>query len=94
MELTKEEFNSAIANLATKDDLSKMATKVEISLELENQTKELKKFAEDQTETLARMVSSQVVKDLEDKLNMAVRMALLENQMSEIRSALHLNPSR
>lgn len=87
MELTKKDFEQILTKKLNDQTKS-------FDAKLDKQTKELKAFAENQTEILARMVASQVVRDINDKLSMAVRMARMEEQMQEIRSALNLSPSR
>jgi hypothetical protein len=85
MELTKEHFDKVVTGLASKDDL-----KV--------QTKELKKFSEDQTEALARIISKTVAEPMEaqfrklnSRLDLQQRVEKLETEMTEMKLALHLS---
>ena len=78
-------------------ELTKKELEQILDQKLDKQTKELKQFAEDQTEHLARLISDSVVKplgeqieDLEKKVNVKPRVEKLEKQMTEMRSALHL----
>jgi len=85
MELTQQHFDQTIKTLATKDDLK-------------IQTKELKEFAKEQTDELARIISTSVAEPMEDhfrkldnKIDVKARVEILEKQMSEMRTALHLS---
>ncbi len=73
MELTKEyfeqhldqQFAEKLKNLATKDDLKGFATKDDLKTSLAAQSEELKAFAEEQTESLARIIAATVVEPME-----------------------------
>ena len=92
MELTKEQFEQVLDQ-----KLSKMATKAD----LEHQTKELKAFAEDQTEHLARLVSNSVIEPISEQfkevkkdiknLDIKPRLEKLEKDMAGIKTALSLS---
>ncbi len=96
MELTKKDFEQILTRKL--DDQTRLFdAKLDkqtqaFDAKLDKQTKDLKVFSEDQTETLARIVSKQVVSDMEDKLNMAVRMARAEDRIKKIYGALNLSP--
>jgi prefoldin subunit 5 len=108
MELTREEFeqilDKKISNLATKDSLINLATKDSLlglatKDDLAKQTAELKKFAEEQTEQLARIIAVSVVEPMDegfriinkkiDALN--PRVDKLEHEMKGLKSALSLS---
>lgn len=85
MELTKKYFDDKLKHLATKDDLKS---------ELAGQSKELKQFAEDQTEFLAAIVARTVANPLEEhireykKQNLNARVTSLEHDMKRIKKSL------
>jgi DNA primase large subunit len=85
MELTQQYFDEQIKKLASKEDLGE-------------QTKELKAFAREQTEELARIISKSIVEPmekefaaLEKKLDVKPRVEKLEKDMVAIKTALHLS---
>lgn len=84
MELTQEYFDSVVKNLATKDDLKE-------------QTVELKRFAVEQTEELARIIASAVAEPMQKHFDepavhedIEAKVQELEQDVVKIRTALHL----
>lgn len=83
---TKDDLNNFATKedlriFATKDDLSQFATKNEIQAireDMKAQTKELKEFAMDQTEALARVIEEAIVQPLED---VRIRVVALEQKV-------------
>ncbi len=69
MELTKEyfenylgqQFDEKLKNVATKDDLRNLTTKGDLA----SQSRELKDFALEQTESLARIIATTVAEPME-----------------------------
>lgn len=93
MELTQEYFDSVVKNLVTKDDLKEFTTKDD----LREQTAELKRFAIEQTEELARIIASAVAEPMQKHLdepavheNIETKVQELEQDVVKIRTALHL----
>lgn len=93
-EISKLASKDQIAKLVTKEEIAKLATKEDLRL----QSKELKLFAEEQTETLARIIAKTVsepmelhFKEYEEKTDTGLRVKKLEGQMTELKSALHLS---
>ncbi|MDR3642927.1 MAG: hypothetical protein P4L74_04850 [Candidatus Doudnabacteria bacterium] len=107
MELTKKDLEQVLdkrlANVATKVDLKNFATKNDLKdfvtkFDLQNQTKELKQFAEEQTDALARIISKTVAipmevqfRKLNGRIDLQQRVEKLETDMSEMKIALHLS---
>jgi PleD family two-component response regulator len=84
-ELTKEHFDQTLTTLYKKFD-----TKID------EQTKELRAFAIEQTDAVARIITNAALEDrkfLEEKLDVRERLEKLEKNMEEIRGALHLSTS-
>ncbi|MCL5667203.1 MAG: hypothetical protein M1383_05550 [Patescibacteria group bacterium] len=111
MELTREYLDKQLAKLATKDNLTNLATKDELRNlatkdelrnlatkdDLKQQTKELKEFAEEQTEALARIISNTVAEPMERhfsqanfKIDAIRRINELEGDMGDVKAKLHL----
>lgn len=106
MELTQEYFDSVVKNLATKDDLKNFATKDDLAnlatkdslkASLTEQTTELKQFAVEQTEELARIIARAVAEPMQKHLDQTVnhesikaKVGELENEVAQIKTALHL----
>ena len=89
MELAKEHFDQTMTTLYKKFD-----TKIE------EQTKELKAHAKEQTEELARIIATTIAEPMErhfeklDKeLNVYAEVKQLKADMERIKEALHLSPS-
>jgi hypothetical protein len=74
----EQRLQSLVRNLVTKDDAKQFATKEDLKNELKNvvtkdfltaelgkQNKELKKYAEDQTEKLAQLIANDIVEPME-----------------------------
>lgn len=103
MELTQEYFDKKLAGLATKDDLKTFATKEDLKSfatkdDLRNQTAELKTFAQEQTDTPARIIATSVAVPLEAHLSAArqetstdIRIQNLEQDVLQIKQVLHLS---
>jgi hypothetical protein len=94
-ELTKEYFDQRIGDITQRFD--GVASKAD----LQGQTKELKAFAEEQTDALARIIATTVAEPMErhfeklDKeLDMYAEVKQLKADMERIKEALHLSPSR
>ena len=94
MELTQEYFDKKLESLATKEDLQKFATKED----LQAQTAELKAFAVEQTEELARIIATTVAVPLETHLqtaqtepNARAEITTLKQDVRTIKQALHLS---
>ena len=83
MNLTKEYFDKALKNLATKSDLKKFATRDEVA----EQTKLLMAFTADQVEGLARMVQ-EGLSDVQARLDLGDRVEKLERELKKIKEAL------
>ncbi|MBL8031163.1 MAG: hypothetical protein JNK33_02470 [Candidatus Doudnabacteria bacterium] len=106
MELTQEYFDSVVKNLATKDDLKSFATKDDLTnlvtkdnlkASLAEQTKELKQFAVEQTEELARIIAGTVAEPMQNHFGEPVnhedikaKVQELAQDVVKIRTALHL----
>lgn len=89
-ELTQEYFDQQLKGLNQRLDV--MATKEG----LEAQTKELKAFAVEQTDAVARIITTAAIEDrqfLEAKLDVRQRVEKLKRSLEEIRGALHLSTS-
>ena len=89
MELTREYFDQQINKLVTKDDLEK---------KLNAQTKELKAFAEEQAEALARIIAKTVAvpmerhfTELKNEKQLRKDVENLKADMRRIKEALHLS---
>lgn len=96
MELTQEYFDTQLKGLATKDDIKNMATKDDLA----SQTRELKEFAEDQTDVLARIIATTIAEPMErhfqsvgKELDVYAEVKELKADMKKIKEALHLSPS-
>jgi hypothetical protein len=76
-ELSKEYLDQKISSLATKQDL-------------ESQTKQLKAYADQQTEKLAVMVANGF-EEVKELLDVRERVKHLEFAMEKIKEALHIN---
>lgn len=71
-------------------------TKEYFDEQLKTQTKELKAFAVEQTDAVARIITTAAIEDrqfLEAKLDMRQRVEKLEKGLKEIKVALHLSTS-
>ena len=71
-------------------------TKESFDEQLKAQTKELKAFAVEQTDAVARIITTAAIEDrqfLEAKLDVRQRVEKLEKGIEEIRGALHLSTS-
>lgn len=86
-----------LAGFATKDDLTNLATKDNLKTSLAEQTRELKQFAVEQTEELARIIASAVAEPVQKHLdepvnheNIKAKVQELEQDVVKIRTALHL----
>jgi hypothetical protein len=75
-ELTKEYFDQIIQNLSTKGDMVA-------------QTKELKAYAREQTEELARMVADGFV-DIQHRLDVQRLIEAHERKFQKLEEALHI----
>jgi hypothetical protein len=84
MELTQEYFDQMIAKLATKEDITV------IRKDLDAQSRDLKAHAEELQAELARMVHEGFT-DMQERLDVNVRVKKLESDMRELRNALHLS---
>ena len=80
---TKEYLDGKLSNFATKDDLKGFVTKDDlkamesrIDAKFDSQTKELKAYADEQTEHLAQMIANTVALPLQDLLD--------ERQIAEV----------
>lgn len=89
MELTKEHFDQTLTTLYKKFDIK-----------IDDQTKDLKAYAEEQTEELARIIASTIAEPMErhfekiDKeLDVYAEVKQLKADMERIKEALHLSPS-
>lgn len=91
-----EKLDEKLANFATKDDLKAFATKADLN----DQTKELKKFAVDQTEELAQIIGRSFVEHhdyletkftkLEDKLDIRERVQAMEYKFLKLEDSLNI----
>jgi hypothetical protein len=79
MELTKEYFDQALQSLTTKDNLKNA---------LAEQTKELKAYADEQTENLARIIATSIA---EPTNKVERRVQKLETDMQKIKQALQIS---
>ncbi|MGH9761447.1 MAG: hypothetical protein ACREDR_18930 [Blastocatellia bacterium] len=88
-DLSKEHFEETIKSLATKDDLKNLATKDG----LKQQTEELKSYAREQTEELARMVNDGF-EDVHRRLGVITHVRELQQTMdrkfAKLEEALHI----
>lgn len=94
MELTKQYFDEQLGRLNQRFD--DVATKKD----LQEQTKELKQFAEEQTDALARIIATTVAEPmqrhfekLDKELDVYAEVKQLKADMERIKEALHLSPS-
>lgn len=88
---TKDDLKS----FATKDDLKSFATKDYLDQRLDQQTKELKAYSDEQTETLAAIIQTSIVEpmekrfeDLEIKLDVRERVENLEKDVYLVKKSL------
>ena len=91
MELTQEHFDQTISQLATKKDLATIENK------LDNQTEELKTFAREQTDELARIIATTIAEPMEQHftevksdLDIRKKVEVLEHKMLKLQEALHI----
>jgi hypothetical protein len=105
MNLTKEYFDKALKNLATKGDLKNFATKADLkklvtkdelrTLEIqiddrfEKQTQILMAYTDDKIEMLARMVNSGF-EDMKERLDVNERVVKIERDLKKIKQVLHV----
>lgn len=98
MSLTKEYFDKALKNLATKADLKKFATKNdlkqlvtkdELKDRFEHQTRLLMAYTDQQTESLAAMVAAGF-EDIKERLDVRERVKQLEKEVKKIKEAAHV----
>jgi hypothetical protein len=97
MELTKEYFDETLKGLATKADLKGLVTNSHLEQTLAATEKRIITRIDDAQEELARIVADTVAtpfterfERLEELLRVKSDVDMLKQQMSEIRSALHL----
>jgi hypothetical protein len=81
MELTKEDLNAHTAAINKRFD--------GLELRFEKQTKELKAYADEQTEKLAEMVADGF-EEIKGLLDVRERVKTLETNMQKIKEALHI----
>jgi hypothetical protein len=81
MELTKEDLKEHTAAINKRFD--------GIEQRFEKQTKDLKNYADDQTEKLAAMVAGGF-EEIRELLDVRERVKLLETNMQKIKEALHI----
>lgn len=93
-ELTREYFDQQISVINQRFD--GVATKSD----LQAQTKELKTFAEEQTDALARIIATTIAEPMErhfekinKELDVYAEVKQLKADMERIKEALHLSPS-
>ena len=91
---TKEDLKG----FATKEDLKQAVAPLATKLELTAQTKELKVFAREQTEELARIIANTVAapmqnhfEELKDELEVREEVQTLKRDMLKIKQALHIS---
>lgn len=87
MELTKEYFDQVVSGLATKKDLTPLATKADVKREVREGVEDLARIIAD---TIATPFSKRFDR-LEELLEVKEDVLTLKRQMLEIRSALHLS---
>lgn len=81
MELTQEYFDQQLQKLATKGDLTSA---------LETQTKELKDYIHESFETQQEYIDERV-SELADQTKVKEDVAVLKQDMEQIKAALHLS---
>jgi gas vesicle protein len=81
MELTQEYFDQQLQKLATKDDLTSA---------LETQTKEIKDYIHESFETQQEYIDERV-SELADQTKVKEDVAVLKQDMAQIKAALHLS---
>ncbi len=93
-ELTKEYLDQKFESFEQKfvDTLSTFVTKEYFEEKLEVQTTELKAFAEEQTEALARIIQTSVVEPMEKRFeNVEARLDSIDGKFGKLENALHIN---
>jgi transketolase len=103
MELTQEYFDEKLNQLASKEELNAHTGAFNqrfdgIEQRFEKQTTDLKAFAKEQTEELARIIADTVATPMEQRFaklearqDVAERVKALETDMRQIKAALHIS---
>jgi protein associated with RNAse G/E len=81
MELTQEYFDQQLKKLATKDD---------VTISLESQTKELKDYIHESFEMQQGYIDERV-DELANQTKVKEDIAMLQKDMAQIKAALHLS---
>ena len=98
--VSKDELDEKLKRLATKEDLEKLITKEHFEQQLQQQTKELKAYTDEQTETLASITKRGFdsvdvqLKDIRKELDVRKDIEQLKLEMKDIRQALALDNTK
>jgi hypothetical protein len=89
-ELTKEYFEEKLGGFEEK--LTRLVSEEYLEERLAAQTTELKAFAEEQTEVLARIIQTSVVEPMEKRFeNVETRLDSIDSKFGKLENALHIN---